>query len=159
MAVHLAVLEVLLLDGQVVFTLLPDQKILRVNVRCHAVTVPNLWKYWSSFDSILGVLKPYFQREVVNSIEVELVALVHERDGHGHNHCVEAGAEVDRGREDGVVRPERGPTGVEEAEVTREAVLNTGQHPDQSETSITLIDEIEISISQYALTSLASGQR
>ena len=51
-AVHLAVLEVLLLDGQVVFTLLPDQEILRVNVRCHAVSVPNLWKYWNSLHSI-----------------------------------------------------------------------------------------------------------
>ena len=76
----------------------------------------------------------------MNAVEVELISLVHQRDGHSHNHCVEAGAEVDGGREDGVVRPERGPAGVEEAEVTREAVLNTGQHPDQSETSITLTD-------------------
>ena len=41
----------------------------------------------------------------MNSVEVELIALVHERDGHSHNHRVEAGAEVDGGREDGVVRP------------------------------------------------------
>ena len=82
----------------------------------------------------------------MNSIEVELIALVHERDGHGNYHGVEAGAEVDGGREDGVVRPERGPAGVEEAEVTREAVLNSRQHSDQSETSITLTHQSEISI-------------
>ena len=44
-AVHLAVLEVLLLDGQVVLPLLTDQQILRVNIRRHTVSVPNLDKF------------------------------------------------------------------------------------------------------------------
>ena len=72
----------------------------------------------------------------MDPVEVELVAPVHQGDGHGHDHGPEAGAEVDGGGENGVVRPQRAGAGVQEAEVTRETVFDSGKHPDQSETSI-----------------------
>ena len=100
----------------------------------------------------------------MDPVEVELIASVHQGDGHGHDHGAEAGAEVDGGGEDGVVRPERAGAGVQEAEVTRETVLHTGQHPDRSEnsisktlTSISLPNQSEASISH--LFSLGAEMR
>ena len=85
----------------------------------------------------------------MDPVEVKLVAPVHQGDGHGHDHGPEAGAEVDGGGEDGVVRPQRAGAGVQEAEVTRETVFDSGKHPDQSETSISNIDQSETSIIHF----------
>ena len=84
----------------------------------------------------------------MDPVEVELIAPVYQGNGHGHDHGAEAGAEVDWGGEDGVVRPQRAGAGIQEAEVTRKTVLHTGQHPEQSETiSISNIDQSESGIS------------
>ena len=97
--------------------LLGRQQVLRVQVRRHAVAVPDL-SQGGHDDKDVRLSVTHLEGKVVDPVEIEVVASVAERDREVDEHFLKVLAEVDGGGQDGVVGPQGLHGGVEQGEVT-----------------------------------------